>query len=399
MLLEKIYIANLLSFDSKGIDLELRPLNVFVGANGMGKSNLVEVFNILRNLPNYRQLSEILSKKTIDEWNHKSNDKLSESESTIQALISPLNDLKEALHYRVDFRIKQQSFDISFEVLENAENLIEGSGEYDSHYAKLPGVFYLYNKLSGVITKTNRSFESTKSPNYYSVFSQVKEKSRHFEITWLGESLSKIYIYRNWNFGSENKLRKEINSNQFGDFVNEDYENLPNILNLMTSEDYDLKQKFLGKLQDIFPNIQDFGVQIIAGSLKMYVTENGKKFNTNTLSDGTLRYLFLLTILLHPDPPPLICLEEPELGLHPDMLPGIAALLKDAATRTQLIVTTHSDIILDALSDTPESVVVCEKDENGTKMTRLNAEKLKDQLAEYGLGQMWRNGEFGGNRW
>src|ERR1700742_3728706 len=85
------------------------------------------------------------------------------------------------------------------------------------------------------------------------------------------------------------------------------------------------------------------------------------------LSDGTLRYLCLLTILLHPEPPPLICIEEPELGLHPDIIPKVADLLVDASHRTQLIVTTHSEALVSRLSEIPESVVVCERDDRGTR--------------------------------
>ena len=73
-----------------------------------------------------------------------------------------------------------------------------------------------------------------------------------------------------------------------------------------------------------------------------------------------LRYLCLLAILLHPEPPPLIALEEPELGLHPDLIPQVAKLLVAAAERTQLIVTTHSDVLIDALTAQPASVIVCE---------------------------------------
>ncbi|MEW6754253.1 MAG: AAA family ATPase [Candidatus Latescibacterota bacterium] len=79
------------------------------------------------------------------------------------------------------------------------------------------------------------------------------------------------------------------------------------------------------------------------------------------LSDGTLRYLALLAVLCHPTPPPLVCIEEPELGLHPDIMPQLAVLLCEAATRTHLVVTTHSDILVDALTDTPEAILVCEK--------------------------------------
>jgi predicted ATPase len=104
-------------------------------------------------------------------------------------------------------------------------------------------------------------------------------------------------------------------------------------------------------------------------------------------------------VLCHPSPPPLVCLEEPELGLHPDLLPGLADLLIEASHRMQLIVTTHSDVLVDGLTKTPEAVIVCEKQEGSTKMTRLSAEGLTQWLGSYGLGQLWRSGEIGGNRW
>ena len=99
------------------------------------------------------------------------------------------------------------------------------------------------------------------------------------------------------------------------------------------------------------------------------------------LSDGTLRYLCLLAILCHPEPPPLICIEEPETGLHPDILPTIAELMIEASQRTQFIVTTHSDILVSAFSEIPEAVLVCEKDEDGTHFKRLEKDKLKAWLA------------------
>jgi predicted ATPase len=102
---------------------------------------------------------------------------------------------------------------------------------------------------------------------------------------------------------------------------------------------------------------------------------------------------------LHPTPPPLICIEEPEAGLHPDILPTIAELLVDASQRTQLIVTTHSETLISALGDYPEAVIVCERDERGTRLERLEREPLLDWLAKYSLGKMWRMGQIGGNRY
>ena len=117
------------------------------------------------------------------------------------------------------------------------------------------------------------------------------------------------------------------------------------------------------------------------------------------LSDGTLKFLCLLAVLLHPEPPPLVCLEEPEIGLHPDALKLVAEALLEASTRSQLIVTTHSADLVDALSDHPEAVVVCERDfDYGTQFKRLKREELDVWLKRYRLGELWRKGEIGGNR-
>jgi predicted ATPase len=107
----------------------------------------------------------------------------------------------------------------------------------------------------------------------------------------------------------------------------------------------------------------------------------------------------LLAILCHPNPPPLVCIEEPELGLHPDILPTLAELLKEASTRCQLIVTTHSDVLVDAMTDQPESVLICEKGEGGTTLNRLSAAELKPWLEKYRLGELWISGQLGGTRW
>ena len=107
-----------------------------------------------------------------------------------------------------------------------------------------------------------------------------------------------------------------------------------------------------------------------------------------------------MAILCHPNPPPLICIEEPEIGLHPDILHDVAGLLLEASERTQLIVTTHSDILINALSGDPETVVVCERDfDAGTTFRRLSQDKLDTWLEDFKLGEIWRSGEIGGVRW
>ena len=117
------------------------------------------------------------------------------------------------------------------------------------------------------------------------------------------------------------------------------------------------------------------------------------------VSDGSLRYLCLLAVLLHPTPPSVVCIEEPEIGLHPDVIPELAKLILEASSRCQIFVTTHSDILVDALTEVPESVIVCEKSGSGTQLRRLDGDELKPWLEEYRLGELWTRGRFGGNRW
>ena len=149
----------------------------------------------------------------------------------------------------------------------------------------------------------------------------------------------------------------------------------------------------------LYEGIDDFDVQIEGGTVQVFFHEGPNPIPATRLSDGTLRYLCLLAILCHPSPGTLVCIEEPELGLHPDALPALATLLKEASERTQLIVTTHSDVLVDALTDTPESVVVAGRSQHGTTLERLNADKLKPWLEKYRLGQLWTRGEIGGTRW
>ena len=117
------------------------------------------------------------------------------------------------------------------------------------------------------------------------------------------------------------------------------------------------------------------------------------------MSDGSLRYLCLLAILLDPEPPPIIGLEEPEMGLHPDLMHKLANLLVDASYRCQLVVTTHSDILVDALTEDYKSVVVCEKRDGRTDMKRLSEPEFSHWLEKYRLGELWTSGQLGGVRW
>jgi predicted ATPase len=155
-------------------------------------------------------------------------------------------------------------------------------------------------------------------------------------------------------------------------------------------------------LQRFCERFEDVKVNVGAGLARAFLREAGlvEMLSAIRMSDGTLKFLSLLAALFHPSPPPLMCIEEPEVGLHPDALQLVAEALVEASDSMQLIVTTHSDALVDALSDQPESVLVCERDfDNGTQMKRLSKKGLKEWLKHYSLGQLWRKGEIGGGRW
>jgi predicted ATPase len=141
-------------------------------------------------------------------------------------------------------------------------------------------------------------------------------------------------------------------------------------------------------------------IQLLGTYLQIAIAEEGGHSTpAPRLSDGMLRWLSLLCVLLNPTPAPVTCIDEPELGLHPDVIPTLADLLRDASTRTQLIVTTHSTGLVEAFSDEPEAICVCDKIEGSTVIERLSEPDLRVWLKKYSLGNLWTRGLIGGKRW
>lgn len=112
------------------------------------------------------------------------------------------------------------------------------------------------------------------------------------------------------------------------------------------------------------------------------------------LSDGTLRFLFLLTLLAHPEPPPLVAVEEPDVGLHPSMLPIIAEYAVAASEKTQLVITSHSPEFLDAFTDCSPTVTLCHWEAGQTQLHMLEGERLQTWLDQYRLGNLFTSGDL-----
>jgi predicted ATPase len=216
------------------------------------------------------------------------------------------------------------------------------------------------------------------------------------------ENLQSIALYRDWTFGVDAAPRDPQPAGLDSSRLDEDTRNLAQVLKAWRDRgDQASFRRLVELMSKFYQPITDVDAELLGTHLRIMIKEEGLSSRTTAarLSDGTLRWLTLLTILLQPTPPPVICLEEPELGLHPDIIPTLADLLRDASERTQLILTTHSSILVDAFSDHPDAICVCEKVEGSTVIRRLSQEDLAVWLKNYSLGNLWTSGQIGGNRW
>ncbi len=372
-LIEKIRLRNILSFGDKGEEIELQPLNVIIGQNASGKSNLVDVIKLLRSLPQDKGLVSFISKNGgISEWIWKGK----------------TESVGLEIGIKVKYPLGKFTYSIIFDELLNRLNILEETIE---------------NKTFNKIIRRTEDFFEQRIEIGDSILSKAfinEENISKSSRVILQILFEKIAIFSELQTNRNSQIRKPQIPDAPNDFLEEDGSNLALVLNDLEHRG-DTKDKIVENLKKFNPRIKDYSVRILGGTVQLFIREEGleKPISAMRLSDGTLRYLCLLAILCHPEPPPLICIEEPETGLHPDILPTIAELMQDAATRTQLIVTTHSDILVSAFSDMPEAVLVCEKDEDGTHFKRLEKDKLKVWLEEYELGDLWLKGEIGGKRW
>jgi predicted ATPase len=387
ILIRHLTPTNFLSFGPDNPGIDLRALNVIIGPNGSGKSNLIEAVSLMRATA--KDLREVVRRGGgVADWVWKGKPKSAAKVEWVVAK-SP-----HSLRHAIEFKSAGKVFAIDDERVEN---------EKPHRNEDKPYFYYRYQHGQPVVnTKTagepRKLAKDSVDPDR-SILVQRRDPESYPELAWLAENYEQIRIYREWAFGRSAVFREPQQTDMRNDVLEEDFSNLGLFLNRLKSHFPAAKRAILSGLKDLYDGISDFEVAVQERTVQVFFTEGDFVIPATRLSDGTLRYLCLLAILCDPEPPPLICIEEPELGLHPDLLPGLADLLKSASERTQLIVTTHSDILVDAMTETPECVVVCEKHEGKTEMKRLVANDLSEWLKDYRLGQLWTKGHLGGTRW
>ncbi len=396
--LRTIRARNILSFGPEIDELELQPLNVLIGPNGAGKSNLIDTISLLQAAPR-NLLEPIQAGGGIDEWLWKGSDK--PRTGKIEVTVShPVGTIP--LRHRLEFEMVGQRTQLVDEAIENARPSHSGQDDVDFYYRYQRGRPVLKVKADGQDPghRAQRELRSEDLPLDQSVLSQRKDPDQYPELTFLGREYERIRLFREWNLGRNTAPRRPQPTDLPAEFLQEEAGNIGLVLNDLQHRS-NLRGRLVEKLKDADASIVDFSTKVLGGTIQLFLHYSNLEspVPATRLSDGTLRYLCLLAVLCHPDPPALVCIEEPELGLHPDLLPGLADLLVEASHHMQLIVTTHSDVLVDGLTGTPESVIVCEKEQGTTRMTRRTSSELAKWLKRYGLGQLWRSGEIGGNRW
>jgi predicted ATPase len=366
--------------------MPLGKLNVLIGPNGSGKSNLLEVLALLQAAPtNLPQ--PVKEMGGVREWLWKGSTKTREAK--IEAIIE--NPGHQPLRHGLNIADHGGRFEVVDEWIENEHKY---QGKLEAYF------FYKFQRGNPVLKDLSDHERSLKRENVKpeeSILSQVRDPERYPALAWLQVQYEQIRLYRNWYFGPTAPIRREQSTHGRSDFLNDGGENLPLVLSKIRPQ---VKSDLLSSLSKLYEGVEDIQLTIDGGNVLLFLAETGgREIPATRLSDGTLRYLCLLSILLHPEPPSLVAIEEPELGLHPDIIPHIADLMVRASERTQLVVTTHSRTLVDALTEDPASVIVCGKVEGESQFRRLDSSELSVWLKKYTLGDLWSMGELGGNRW
>ena len=329
-------------------ELELKPLNVLIGANGSGKSNFLGALELLRSA-------------------FRGEDQL--SEHVVRAggadrLLHFGAKVTEVMNFAVGFRDGRDDFRAQL-----------GHSAQDS--------------LSLAIGIP----ETVKTPDMQQPFMKqfIERLKGHLE-GW------RLYHFHDTSSTSPMKKTVDLHDNRH---LRPDGSNLAAFLYLLSKRHEYSYTQIRRTIHLAAPFFEDFVLEPLAlneDNLRLEWRHSGSDeyFDASSLSDGSLRFIALTTLLLQPASlrPSLVLLDEPELGLHPYALTLLASLLKQASVESQIIVATQSPILLDHFE--PEDVLVAERVDGATQIRRLDGETLKAWLEDYSLGQLWEKNELGG---
>lgn len=387
----EIVIEGLLSFGEK-THFELGQLNILVGPNGSGKSNLIDCVRLLQLSP--FGIQEAFKDSGFEEWLYNGRD--TKAGSAFLQVTAAVPDVPAEIRHQIRLGPPLYSRAPLDETVSSAE---ADGGKTAAYFQGSHQGGATLSVLGAGKRRRARKLDAKEYDPFQSILGRIRDIEQYPEITGLSGLYANIRIYSEWTFGRNSKLREAASASRSDTTLSESMDTLPLALNglLRTAA----HEKIRHLLQELKETYRDYVTRILFGRVGLELVEAPFEIPlpARRLSDGTLRFLALAAILLQPDPPSLICLEEPELGMHPDMIRMVAGMIVDASTRTQLIITTHSEHLLTSLQDDFDALFAFDAGLAGSVVRRFSQEAYRDWQREHALGELWTSGELGGNRW
>jgi predicted ATPase len=412
-MIKSISISRFLSFRElpAPIDLE-KGENVLVGINGSGKSNLFKAIKLLKE-----GIAGIGYEKQLNHWGglneikHRGKNGFGDFSIRFQFYPSLFDGFKnfrstsqvESIGYTLKVLPNSESKSGDFEINEELFLLLPNDSLKYPLAEVAAGHCVFYNSDTSLeisnLTIGKKEYELKRVQN--SAFQQIKDPSAYQLQEAFTDALGKIKIYSYFNTSAEGKLRDRSKYDISDRELSEDGLNLNSVLKTIQDHNPFVFEQIKRSLVSV--NEHYAGIEIIEesdGKIKLNLLEAQLNSPTSNvqISDGTLRFLCLMTIFYNPNRGPVICIDEPELGLHPDMLLNLRRAIEFAAQTSQIIIATHSSLLLNLFEI--ENIIVFEKsDANGTVVNKFTSDQFEKWKGEFLPGDLWNNGHLGGTRW
>ncbi len=402
-MIKSIRFENFLSFKNTIINLSNKE-NILIGINGSGKTNLLKAIKLL-----YEGVAGIgLSKLILNNWGgfdniyFCDNENRGEQQSIVIEYLFDANVVKkfgfpfqDDIYYKISINKSPglNNFYLSEEIYQPSED------RNDFIYLKFDnGRGHLFGKPEENGEKPKLVKYSEFNPQELAL-NQIKDPDRFLIQDVIRKAISDMVVYEYFDTTPNSKIRKPMLPTSEKKLF-PDGSNLPQIINTLKINHKKYYNQIRKQLNEINENFNDIDFNFIGGNIELMLGEKGlnRSIHVTNLSDGTLHYLCLLSIFQNPERGGVICIDEPEIGLHPDMILNIANSIKEASKDTQFIIATHSEHLLNAFD--LENIHVFEKNKNNESIINQFTEKeFNGWYEEFSVGKMWRQGDLGGNRW
>ncbi|MHA3789230.1 AAA family ATPase [Flavobacterium hauense] len=347
------------------LDLELKPINVFIGSNGVGKSNFISFFKLL-NIIYEQRLENYSLTQGVDNllyFGRRNTD-------FIYAYI----EFKETNAY--SFHL-QPSNDNKLFILNENTYFNKSMGGQPEFY----GYGWKWNKINGNAKE-----------------SIIKDSTQGIA-SWVNLYLKSFKIYHFHDTSTDAPLRSmcQINDNVY---LKENGSNLPAFLYYLQQIEPKSFKKIEKLINSIAPFFDRFDLKPDRLNPSMITLEWIEKnhpdnyFNATHFSDGTIRFIALATLLMQPNLPKTIIIDEPELGLHPFAINKLAGIIKKASASSQIILSTQSINLVNNFES--DDIVTVDRKDNQSDFRRLDHTQLNDWINEYNMGDLWAKNVIGG---